>query len=305
MTPFEFLLASFAWGAALVCVGIGFLRVRSNSGRAVSSAVALGLLFAISGMAGLRLFVGQLVVIIATAVMIILTRFIVCSLRALATRPRAIATAILVAGLTVAGTGSVVFDVWTDSDDSKDFERMMDLIAKVPDLTLPPETWVTDAGTALNVRIPANPRSAQQIREEERFCLDSFQWSALLIERRPADDRSNCHGWVFTGGQAWVLSEDVPRILRENGYLHVDHPKPGDIAIYRGEDGLSKHTALVRSVGDVTMVESKWGWMGVYLHEVNRSCYGTNYEFFRSPRRDHIVTHVASSDLPLLLGGSE
>jgi|LakMenEpi03Aug12_release.lakeMendotaPanAssembly.Ray.scaffolds.fasta_scaffold178063_2 hypothetical protein len=305
MTPFEFLLASFALGAALVSGGIGFLRFRSNSGRAVSTAVALGLLFAISGIAGPRLFVGQLVVIIAMAVVVALTTLVVRGLRALATRPGAIATATLIAGFTVAGVGTVIFDRWTEYDDTKNFERMMDLISQVPDLKLPPETWVTDAGTALNVRIPTHPRTIEQIRQEERFCLDSFQWSASVIERRPADDRSNCHGWVFTGGVAWVLGEDVPRILRENGYLHVENPKPGDIAIYRGEDGTYRHTALVRSVGDVTIVESKWGWMGVYLHEVNRSCYGTQFEYFRSPRRDHIVAHVASSDLPQLLGGAE
>ena len=60
--------------------------------------------------------------------------------------------------------------------------------------------------------------------------------------------------------------------------------------IYRNDAGVT-HTAVVRYVtpGMPVLVEGKWAWMGVFLHPVDRSCYGTNFAYYRSGRPGHVL----------------
>jgi hypothetical protein len=125
-----------------------------------------------------------------------------------------------------------------------------------------------------------------------------------VIRQYPATNRSNCHGWVFTGGRYWILGESIDRILIENMYAPITDPTPGDLIVYRAGNSVA-HTGLVRYVtkGHPVLVEGKWGCTGVYLHEADKSIYGVDYSFYRSPRLGHLLAGVApappSSDYPL------
>jgi hypothetical protein len=59
--------------------------------------------------------------------------------------------------------------------------------------------------------------------------------------------------------------------------------------------GQIAHTAVVRYVteGQPVIVEGKWGPFGVFLHAADRSIYGTDYTFHRSPRHGHILAGLA------------
>lgn len=100
------------------------------------------------------------------------------------------------------------------------------------------------------------------------------------------DAACNCHGWVFTGGQFGVKSEDVDAILVDNGYVVVAEAREDDVVIYRDELGHVRHTGLVRFVGadGLVLVESKWGPMGIYLHQPQDQPYGTLFNYYHSPR---------------------
>src|SRR5262249_33273989 len=105
---------------------------------------------------------------------------------------------------------------------------------------------------------------------------------------------SNCHGWVFAAGRYWVPGNAVEAILRDNGYAEVTAPRPGDLAVYRGSDGGVSHTAGVRDVSDgmPVLVEGKWGALGVFLHPADKSPYGTDVRFYRSPRHGHTLAGI-------------
>ncbi|HYH64624.1 MAG TPA: hypothetical protein VD866_08020 [Urbifossiella sp.] len=161
---------------------------------------------------------------------------------------------------------------------------------------------VTDRGTAVAVMEATDPRAqAEAVAREGRF-LDTPALRNKLIRRQPADERSNCHGWVFTGGRYWVGGLQVEHILSENGYAAVTTPQPGDLAIYR-TDGEVVHTAIVRYVtpGMPVLVEGKWGATGVYLHDVDGSVYGTGYTYYRADRATHVLAGLDSA--PVLAGG--
>jgi hypothetical protein len=102
---------------------------------------------------------------------------------------------------------------------------------------------------------------------------------------------------VFANGRYGINGTEVDTILTDNGYQPVTAPRPGDLAIYRHPDGKPSHTALVRYVSEdqPVLVEGKWGWMGVYLHAVDQSIYGTEFRYYRSPRAGHLL-RLASND---------
>ena len=115
-----------------------------------------------------------------------------------------------------------------------------------------------------------------------------------FVHTQTADDTSNCHGWVFTGGRSWVGNDEVDRILADNGYEAVDDPRPDDLVIYR-HDSSVKHTAVVRAVvpNESVLVEGKWGWMGLFIHPVDQSPYGVEFTYYRSARSGHLLQGLA------------
>lgn len=157
----------------------------------------------------------------------------------------------------------------------------------------------TDNGTAVRALSAAELRPANEIGAAERSLLEQQGVHERIIRTGPASDVCNCHGWVFTGGRYWLAPDDVERILVENGYEPVSNPQRNDIAIYRNSGTIS-HTAVVRSAapGAPILVEGKWGWMGVFIHEVGASCYGQHYTFYRSSRHGHLLVEGPTTVQP-------
>jgi hypothetical protein len=155
-------------------------------------------------------------------------------------------------------------------------------------------TSTTDRGTPIVLREPTELRDADHLAAGEAKVLGSVNHGGHVIRNGPPSDGSNCHGWVFTGGRFLLTDGDVERILKENGYEEVEHPRTGDVVVYRAGSGIT-HTAVVRYVteGQPVMVEGKWGAFSVFLHPADRSIYGTDYTFHRSPRPGHLLAGLA------------
>jgi hypothetical protein len=62
------------------------------------------------------------------------------------------------------------------------------------------------------------------------------------------------------------------------------------LVVYRQNNTIA-HTAVVRflSEGQPILVESKWGSLGLFLHPIEKSAYGTEFTFHRSPRAGHLL----------------
>jgi len=180
-----------------------------------------------------------------------------------------------------------------DREDAAALDASMDDLARLTDSSLAvPVTGVllrTDSGNAVTPIVAETQHSAEYLRRIEGASLASL--SKQAISRGPPSGASNCHGWVFTGGRYGIRGRDVPAILADNGYARVDAPAPGDACVYRSGDGEVSHTALVRAVCDdgTVLVEGKWGWLGVYLHPAAASCYGTEFHYYRTARKSHLL----------------
>lgn len=154
----------------------------------------------------------------------------------------------------------------------------------------------TDGGRLMQIQVPVEARPLEKIESLERRFLSERRYVERVIRLAPSSDTCNCHGWVFTGGRYWVSPDDVQLILNDNGYRPVSEPRPGDLAIYRAGDSIT-HTAVVRAASDgkPVLVEGKWGSMGVFLHEVAESCWGTSFTYYRSPRSGHLLVGLGGS----------
>jgi hypothetical protein len=205
---------------------------------------------------------------------------------------RAVAgSAVTVAGVAALAAGPIWYDRAVESQYETDLAALdvgeyRGARAEVTDVSA-----VTDRGTAILLTAPVEARPADDVTRQEKHVLDRNPFAGNLIRRQPADDRCNCHGWVYTGGRYWVPSEQVETILADNGYAAQATPAGGDLVIYRDDSGYVCHTAVVRAVGTdgTVLAEGKWGWLGVYLHEVAASTYGKRFTYYRSPRSGHVL----------------
>ncbi len=158
----------------------------------------------------------------------------------------------------------------------------------------------TDKGRPIRIALPVETRDEATIAAAEWNYLTSTKHISNVIQRGHGDDRSNCHGWVFSGGRYLIGGRDVPAILEDNGYQEVTEPRPGDLVVYRDDEGVVTHTGVVRYVtpGEPVLVESKWGNLGVYLHRVDDSPYGANCRYYRSTRSGHMLQAVPPAATP-------
>jgi hypothetical protein len=158
---------------------------------------------------------------------------------------------------------------------------------------------VTDRGSTVTPREPDELRSSAVLSEPETRLLENGKHHDNVIRVGPADDHCNCHGWVFTGGKYILSPDDVELILKDNGYESVAVPQPGDVVIYRNGAGIA-HTAVVRYVtpGQPVLVAGKWGVLGVFLHPVEKSCYGSDFTYYRSDRAGHVVAGASGAGAP-------
>ena len=147
---------------------------------------------------------------------------------------------------------------------------------------------VTDRGTV----IPLGHFEADAGGAEVPPVPEGFSGQVIVSN----DDLStaNCHGFVFTNGRFHVASDQVDRILGDNGYTVVTTPAPHDVIVYRDDTGVVLHTGIVKSVGDdgFVLVESKWGPLHTYLHTPESQSYSQRFDYWRSPRDGHLLTIV-------------
>jgi hypothetical protein len=150
---------------------------------------------------------------------------------------------------------------------------------------------VTDAGRHLAT---FNLIMQQSAGEVEESYLAEANYACRVIRTGNADTDYNCHGWIFTGGQYALRSDDIPSILADNHYQPVDEPQPGDLIIYREATGKISHTGMVRSVmaEGMVLIESKWGPLGRFLHSPDDQPYGLEHTYYRSPRDGHLLVVV-------------
>ena len=113
-----------------------------------------------------------------------------------------------------------------------------------------------------------------------------------VIVRGEADTSSNCHGWVFTGGEFLLDIGGIKTILEDNGYRPCPSPQPGDVIVYYLSGGVAAHTGLVSGVlhDGTVLVESKWGIEGRYLHRPEDQPYSDNFVYYRSDRQGNTIT---------------
>jgi hypothetical protein len=206
-------------------------------------------------------------------------------------KPFVMATAILLVSVGVGVSGSWYYDV-ANEDNSLNLEEGVAILnSKPPSAPVEQLSITTDQGTPISVSDSLKPRTRQEIVNAEIAAMARLNRDHDTIQTQLPRDGSNCHGWTFTQNLYAVANQSVDVIVRENGYQVVREPKPGDLVVYRDSLNEVSHTALVRYVtsGLPVLVEGKWGWMGVYLHDVEKSCYGTNYTYYRSSRPDHAL----------------
>jgi hypothetical protein len=142
----------------------------------------------------------------------------------------------------------------------------------------------TDQGTAIVLKEPL-PSEPVDLNAAEELLLKQNRLERQVIPLEAPNSASNCHGWIFTGGRYYLGSDDVELILRENSYREVRNPQPGDLVVYRNVNGIA-HTGRVEYVtpGKPVLAVSKWGNLGVFLHPVDKTTYGTDYTYYRTER---------------------
>lgn len=121
--------------------------------------------------------------------------------------------------------------------------------------------------------------------------------SQAVIMQAPAGIRTNCHGWVFAEGKYIIRGEAVDRILQDNGYRTVTEPQPGDLIVYRDANNGILHTGVVKATGadGFSLIESKWGLHGRYLHEPEQQSYSDRFAYYRSPRPGHQLSEAGKN----------
>jgi hypothetical protein len=157
----------------------------------------------------------------------------------------------------------------------------------------------TDKGR--RVRLFANPEfvlppSTLALMEDD--LARETDLSLRVIRQAAPDADSDCHGWIFADGRWWIVGEDVPIILEDNGYTPVTEPKAGDLVIYRYGARLITHSGIVVSASDRgrILIESKWAWLGTYLHGPEAHPYGGSPHYYRSPRPGHRLAIESASN---------
>ncbi len=159
------------------------------------------------------------------------------------------------------------------------------------DTTQAEEQAVTDAGNVIPLGLPKQAATAAQLAEMEQYSGALAQSQGHRITLNPSSDDSNCHGWVFANGHYHIGGRNVETILLDHAYKQVSQPAVNDLCVYYDSSDAISHTALVQAVlpDSTVLVAGKWGRMGVMLHAVEKSCYGTNYKYFHTQRPTHTL----------------
>ncbi|MEJ5276178.1 MAG: hypothetical protein WHU94_09735 [Thermogemmata sp.] len=208
---------------------------------------------------------------------------------------------LVVAGPCLALAGILQFERREDQMADAVIEEMMLIHGVAGNVQVRDAVAITDRGRHIPLGEPIEVRSPETVQAAEKRYLESTRYIDNVILRGFGDDRSNCHGWVFTAGRYLLSGQDVLKILEDNGYQEVSDPRPNDLAVYFNPDYGVTHTAIVRYVSpdQPVLVEGKWGNLGIYLHPVDSCPYGANFKFYRTRRPHHLLTiveHKPSAD---------
>ncbi|HEX3148444.1 MAG TPA: hypothetical protein VHR66_10195, partial [Gemmataceae bacterium] len=214
-------------------------------------------------------------------------------------RPEIQATVLAVIGGTLL-IGSIARFEQNDIDSFDRDLQFMEQVTWKPPLT--PATSgqaTTDAGRNIPLWDASLVRSTKEVNEVELHALTDLGFAQRMIRTGPASEITNCHGWVFAASKYWVAPDDVDQLLLDNKYVSVSEPRPGDLVIYRQGNNIL-HSAVVRTLMDngPVLVESKWGWMGTFIHSVTGSCYGQIFTYYRSPRQGHTLAGLNDNSKP-------
>jgi len=100
----------------------------------------------------------------------------------------------------------------------------------------------------------------------------------------------NCVGMIFACRRAAIDIDHIYNILREDGYRRIDRSqlKPGDVVLYKDQNGQPTHVALVIAIERYKQVlniqvMSKWGGTApefVHFVESVPDLYGNPSEFY-------------------------
>jgi RHS repeat-associated protein len=121
-------------------------------------------------------------------------------------------------------------------------------------------TWQADVGYVLTDdghRVEAT-RATSDI-----FWEDRNAGGTVVSDTAPAgfSDVADCHGWTFAKGQVWINNDQVPTILKGDGYQKTATPGVGSVGIYSNSEG-AQHSVTVTGVdtnGKPNQVDSKGG----------------------------------------------
>jgi hypothetical protein len=212
-------------------------------------------------------------------------------------KPRVAWSAVAFVGLAAMGEEIIRFERIQESEIGRNEAWMKVQSEENPYIADESRVAKTDRGSGIHLMASAEPLSAEQLGDREGQTILTSPVAEYIIRRGPADDSSNCHGWVFTGGKFAILGREVDTILAENQYEPVTEPLPGDICLYRSDAHSVLHTAIVRSVLEdgTILVEGKWGRLGVFLHPVDKCLYGTHTTYHRTDRGTHILRSIPGS----------
>jgi hypothetical protein len=195
----------------------------------------------------------------------------------------------------VLGAGPLLALGWVYRLDSTDNPPAIDPKAVIgkKNLWRPPETTRYVARTDRGHVLSLLRASSDEARDEATRRFDDGVRRAMqlkAIQTAQADSTSNCHGWVFAAGRFHLLGKDIDTILEDNGYVEVSDPKPGDVIVYREPAGSAVHSGLVRFVdGTTTLIESKWGELGRFIHAPANQIYSERWAFYRSSHHTHAL----------------
>ncbi len=290
------LASSVAAGAGTAGLGLLLFAPKRWFGRAAVATAAVAVTSGLTALLAADVFAwvaGGTAVVAVLSVLAGTTgvRQVVGRCARLLARPRVLGGAALLAAF-----GTWGYEAWRfDADNETLLDETLASVQMTPPATKPVATAVTDRGAVIDLTAPVGPLSERELASLE-LSDPMTQHAGHVIRRGKATDESNCHGWVFTGGRYNVGGRFVNTILAENGYAGVADPAAGDLCVYRSGDNEVMHTAVVRAVlsDGTVLVEGKWGRLGVYLHVVDESCYGTEFGYYHSARSGHLLAGVES-----------
>lgn len=199
---------------------------------------------------------------------------------------------------------SAAYVAFLESDDQDPFPEAMNFANDLHEQNGVPASsddspLYTDHGEKIAIRKIFTGNSLQPaIVHRQMAMLQRFRLREQVIQIPGGWQPCNCHGFTFADGQYWIPGEEVPKILQDNGYVEMQTPRPGDVAVYRNAADEVIHTGVVNSANsDIILVESKWGRMGRFIHPHNRHCYSeSTCTFYRSRRAGNTVQGVPPHD---------